>query len=69
MQERGAAAVDLASLVYETRDMHPREAVRVLTAAVLSACRGNLNDDATVLILDWHGTGTSGFRPLSSTGR
>ncbi|MFF5727152.1 PP2C family protein-serine/threonine phosphatase [[Kitasatospora] papulosa] len=59
MQERGAAAVDLASLVSETRDMHPREAVRALTTAVLAACRGNLDDDATVLILDWHGSGGS----------
>ncbi|MFD6275064.1 PP2C family protein-serine/threonine phosphatase [Streptomyces sp. NPDC060209] len=55
MQERGAAAVDLAALVSETRASHPREAVRTLTTAVLDACRGNLNDDATVLILDWHG--------------
>ncbi|MFF8382123.1 PP2C family protein-serine/threonine phosphatase [Streptomyces kanasensis] len=55
MQERGAAAVDLASVVHDTRTLHPREAVRSLTAAVLDACHGNLRDDATVLILDWHG--------------
>ncbi|WP_406131352.1 PP2C family protein-serine/threonine phosphatase [Streptomyces sp. NBC_00989] len=55
MQERGAAAVDLASLVHDTRPLHPREAVRSLTAAVLAACHGNLRDDATVLIVDWHG--------------
>ncbi|MEU7061199.1 PP2C family protein-serine/threonine phosphatase [Streptomyces sp. NPDC046197] len=56
MQERGAGAVDLASLVWDTRTSHPREAVRSLTTAVLDACRGNLRDDATVLILDWHGS-------------
>jgi rhodanese-related sulfurtransferase len=55
MQERAAAAVDLASVVHDTRALHPREAVRSLTAAVLDACHGSLNDDATVLILDWHG--------------
>ncbi|MFG1811641.1 PP2C family protein-serine/threonine phosphatase [Streptomyces sp. NPDC049040] len=55
MQERGAGAVDLASLAVATRELHPREAVRVLTTAVLDACRGNLSDDATVVILDWHG--------------
>ncbi|MEU2281657.1 PP2C family protein-serine/threonine phosphatase [Streptomyces sp. NPDC013178] len=55
MQERGAAAVDLASVVHDTCALHPREAVRSLTSAVLDACHGNLKDDATVLILDWHG--------------
>jgi serine phosphatase RsbU (regulator of sigma subunit) len=55
MQERGAGAVDLPALVRDTRACHPREAVRALTGAVLEACRGNLKDDATVLILDWHG--------------
>ncbi|MFI1720514.1 PP2C family protein-serine/threonine phosphatase [Streptomyces sp. NPDC020489] len=54
MQERGAAAVDLASIVHDTRALHPREAVQSLTTAVLDACHGNLRDDATVLILDWH---------------
>ncbi|MDW4910881.1 PP2C family protein-serine/threonine phosphatase [Streptomyces sp. ADMS] len=56
MQERGAASVDLASVVHHTRAVHPREAVRSLTAAVLDACHGSLKDDATVLILDWHGS-------------
>ena len=55
MQDRGAAAADLASVVHDTRALHPREVVRGLTAAVLDACHGNLKDDATVLILDWHG--------------
>ncbi|MEU0302635.1 PP2C family protein-serine/threonine phosphatase [Streptomyces sp. NPDC006175] len=62
MQERGAADVDLASLVADTRTSHPREAVRALTTAVLDACRGKLKDDATVLILDWHGAGESARR-------
>ncbi|MFI7503963.1 PP2C family protein-serine/threonine phosphatase [Streptomyces sp. NPDC049687] len=55
MQERGAAAVDLASVIHDTRALHPRGAVRSLTGAVLDACHGDLKDDATVLILDWHG--------------
>ncbi|WP_329458907.1 PP2C family protein-serine/threonine phosphatase [Streptomyces sp. NBC_01497] len=55
MQERGAEAVDLISLIQDTRALHPREAVRSLTSAVLDACDGSLRDDATVLILDWHG--------------
>ncbi|WP_328505311.1 PP2C family protein-serine/threonine phosphatase [Streptomyces sp. NBC_00391] len=65
MQDRGAAAADLASIVHETRALHPREAVRSLTAAVLDACHGNLKDDATVLILDWHANreGSTDTRP------
>ncbi|MFD5074487.1 PP2C family protein-serine/threonine phosphatase [Streptomyces sp. NPDC058371] len=55
MQERGAGAVDLAAVIHDTRALHPREAVRSLTAAVRDACYGNLKDDATVLILDWRG--------------
>jgi serine phosphatase RsbU (regulator of sigma subunit) len=55
MLERGAASVDVPSLVRNTRDVHPREAVHALTTAVLDACRGDLKDDATVIVLDWHG--------------
>ncbi|MCX4855164.1 PP2C family protein-serine/threonine phosphatase [Streptomyces canus] len=55
MQERGAAAADLTSVIHKTSALHPREAVRALTGAVLDACHGSLRDDATVLILDWHG--------------
>ncbi|MGV9700453.1 PP2C family protein-serine/threonine phosphatase [Streptomyces sp. NPDC003470] len=55
MQDRGAAAVALPALVRDTRALHPRETVRVLTAAVRDACHGELQDDATVMVLDWHG--------------
>ncbi|MFF9038910.1 PP2C family protein-serine/threonine phosphatase [Streptomyces sp. NPDC014892] len=55
MQDRGAAAADLHAVLLDTRALHPREVVRSLTGAVLDACHGHLKDDATVLVLDWHG--------------
>ncbi|MFF7370352.1 PP2C family protein-serine/threonine phosphatase [Streptomyces tricolor] len=47
--------VDLPALVRDTRDEHPREVVRALTGAVHEAYRGSLPDDATTIVLDWHG--------------
>jgi serine phosphatase RsbU (regulator of sigma subunit) len=53
--ERNAATVDVASLMVACRHLHPREAVQELTRAIVSACGGELRDDATVLCFDWHG--------------
>ena len=55
MVERNAAGVDFAAVIAETRALHPREAVRALADQVLEATGNKLNDDATVLCLDWHG--------------
>jgi hypothetical protein len=57
MRERRAAGLDLPGLIRDTADQHPRELVRTLTAAVLDVCHGHLEDDASVLCLDWHGSG------------
>lgn len=57
MQERRADAVDLSALLLDTRHLHPREVVRIMTGAVVAACGGVLTDDATALCLDWHGPG------------
>jgi serine phosphatase RsbU (regulator of sigma subunit) len=55
MLERNAARLDVAKALSQTRDLHPRETVHELGAAVLNATGGDLRDDATVLVLDWYG--------------
>src|SRR3954471_18799397 len=55
MIERNAANVDLQALVAAGADSHPREAVQHLVQAILEATDGRLEDDATVMCLDWHG--------------
>ena len=55
MLERNAARLDVAKALSRTRDLHPRETVHELGAAVLDATGGDLRDDATVLVLDWYG--------------
>jgi serine phosphatase RsbU (regulator of sigma subunit) len=55
MVERNAVGVDFPAAIAATRALHPREAVRALADKVLEATDHELNDDATVLCLDWHG--------------
>ncbi|MEX2290931.1 MAG: PP2C family protein-serine/threonine phosphatase [Mycobacteriales bacterium] len=54
MLERKAQAADVPGLLADVCDLHPREAVQTLTAAVSTAAGSELEDDATVLILDWY---------------
>jgi serine phosphatase RsbU (regulator of sigma subunit) len=55
MLERNAAQLDVAKALSQSGDLHPREVVHELGAAVLNATGGDLRDDATVLVLDWYG--------------
>lgn len=55
--ERNALHVDLDAILVATADRHPREVVRELAENVLSVTGGDLRDDATVLCIDWYGTG------------
>jgi serine phosphatase RsbU (regulator of sigma subunit) len=55
MLERNAATLDLIAEISLSRALHPREATRRLTDKVLETCHPSLADDATMLVLDWHG--------------
>jgi Stage II sporulation protein E (SpoIIE) len=55
MLERNARELDLSSLIAGTRTLHPREAARTLIGAIVEASHGHLQDDATVMCLDWRG--------------
>ena len=59
MLERNASSIDAASILADSRHLHPREAVQQLVRHVVTACGGDLRDDATVLCLDWHGGPTA----------
>lgn len=55
MSERRAAEAEIEKLLGTLGHLHPREAVQVLTGAVLQVTGGAMRDDATVLIVDWYG--------------
>jgi hypothetical protein len=59
MLERNAKTLDLSDLIVRSRALHPREAARALIGAIVDVGHGHLEDDATVMCLDWHGTGHS----------
>ncbi len=53
--ERNAEDLDIATLLADTADRHPREVVYTLGEEVLRATGRDLRDDATVVCVDWHG--------------
>jgi serine phosphatase RsbU (regulator of sigma subunit) len=55
MLERNAAEIDLRAEIGHTRELHPREATRALTRKVVELAGPALADDATLLVVDWHG--------------
>ncbi|WP_232295169.1 PP2C family protein-serine/threonine phosphatase [Parafrankia sp. EUN1f] len=54
MIDRNAARIDLPAQLSANSHLHPRELVQHLARLVLDACDGDLQDDATVMCLDWH---------------
>ncbi|HEU5448232.1 MAG TPA: PP2C family protein-serine/threonine phosphatase, partial [Acidimicrobiia bacterium] len=49
------ADLNFAKILEGTGDRHPRQVVRELAENVLQVTGGNLQDDATVLCIDWYG--------------
>ena len=65
MLDRNTESMDLPGAIRDTRDLHPREVVRALADHALRASGHALQDDATLLCLDWHGTHHSPREPVS----
>ena len=49
------ADIAVSNILVESAERHPREVVRELARNLLSATGGELQDDATVLCIDWYG--------------
>jgi len=49
--------LDVGAVLAETAALHPRDVVHVFKASVLAAANAELGDDASVLCIDWHGSG------------
>lgn len=54
MLERNAATLDITGGLEQMVGLHPREVVHRLARAVLHETGGELQDDATVLCVDWY---------------
>jgi serine phosphatase RsbU (regulator of sigma subunit) len=68
MLERNAASIDIADVLVEGVDLHPREVVRDFVCTVMGATGGVLQDDATVLCVDWYGPQRNGGHRDSTAG-
>lgn len=53
--ERDATDLDVAAALADMTHLHPREVVHTFARAVLAVTGGKLEDDATLLCLDWYG--------------
>ncbi len=54
MLERDAAGIDMKAEIRNSSHLHPRETTRRLADKVLELTGSALQDDATMLVLDWH---------------
>ena len=62
MQERNAVNLDVAAALADSAHLHPREVVHSLGSAILRATGNDLEDDATMVCLDWYGGPPRGRR-------
>lgn len=58
MLDRSAAAFDLPRFLQETVHDHPRNVAQNLSTAFLEVVGSTIQDDAALLLLDWHGGST-----------
>lgn len=66
--ERNAESVDVPAALAGMTDLHPREVVHAFARAVIGATGGNLQDDATVLCVDWYGQRAEGAQRVATAG-
>lgn len=66
MLERNAASLDIGDALLGMAELHPREVVHSFARAVIKATDGVLQDDATVLCVDWYGPQGGGRRVASA---
>ena len=68
MLERNASALDITSALQDMTALHPREVVHTFARAVVKATDGALQDDATVLCVDWYGRNADSRDRISNAG-
>ncbi|NHC14189.1 PP2C family protein-serine/threonine phosphatase [Motilibacter deserti] len=59
MCERSASAFDLPAFLRDSADRHPRNVAQDLSKAFLEVVGDDIEDDATLLLLEWHGGTTA----------